>query len=91
MLPIVIVYPVIAAGSEVESVAVSVDSSLEQDEKDIARITKKSRERERFTYCFSLQYVEEVRLNIKKFKLFNPIVISTKTKKVIFLTVSKTI
>ena len=46
MLPIVIVYPVIAAGSEVDSVAVSVDSSLEQDEKDIARITKKSRERD---------------------------------------------
>ena len=37
MLPIVIVSPVIAAGSA-ETVAVSVDSSLEQDEKDIARI-----------------------------------------------------
>ena len=41
MLPIVIVSPVIAAGSaEVEVVDSSV---LEQDEKDIVKITKRSR------------------------------------------------
>ena len=88
MFPIVIVSTVIAAGSEVE--AVVVDSSLEQDEKDITRITKKE-EREIFSYCFYLQYVEEVRLKSQKFKLFNPSVIRTKIKKVIFLTDSKTI
>ena len=42
MLPIVIVSPVIAAGSV--EVAAVVDSSVsEQDEKDIVKITKRSR------------------------------------------------
>ena len=42
MLPIVIVSPVIAAGS-VEVVAVVESSFLAQDEKDIVRIIKRSR------------------------------------------------
>ena len=77
MLPIVIVYPFIAAGSWIESVAVSVDSSLEQDEKDIARITKKSREREIFIlFLFAIRWrsktkqskIQTIQSNCYKYK-----------------------
>ena len=44
MLPIVIVSPVIAAGSEAEAAEAAVESSfLEQDEKDNVKIIKRSR------------------------------------------------
>ena len=43
MLPIVIVSPVIAAGSEAVAAAVVYSSFLEQDEKDNVKIIKRSR------------------------------------------------
>ena len=55
MLPIVIVSPVIAAGSEAAVAAVVESSFLEQDEKDNVRIIKISNEIFIFILFFSIK------------------------------------